>query len=352
MLNEIMKVFRFPPFLLVALSLISLISCGEEKTKIKVLQFNIWQEGTVVPNGFEAIADEIIANEADLVAFSEVRNYHDSDFSQRIIEALAKRGVKYYGAKSYDSGLIARYPISSYSSFYPVHNDHGSITKAIVNVDGVELAFYSAHLDYLNCSYYDVRGYDGSSWRELDQPQTNIDTLLAIGRRSMRDDAISAFITDAKQEIKQGRQVILGGDFNEPSHLDWTKEMAQLYDHHGVVIDWTCSKLLSEAGFADSYRVAYPDPVQNPGFTYPSANKDMPISRLTWASKSDERERIDFIYYYPNPKIKLEQSVILGSDYSISYSKEVKEELDKFVLPQGVWPSDHKALISTFELNH
>ena len=38
--------------------------------EFRVLQFNIWQEGTVVKGGFEAIADEIIANKADIVTFS------------------------------------------------------------------------------------------------------------------------------------------------------------------------------------------------------------------------------------------------------------------------------------------
>ncbi len=337
-------------FLQVLAFLLFLSACGVKKD-IRALQFNVWQEGTVVPKGFDAIADEVIRAKADLVAFSEVRNYNGTDFSQRIIEALAERGVKYYGAKSYDSGLIARYPISDYQALYPVKDDHGSITKAIVNVDGVEIAFYSAHLDYLNCSYYDVRGYDGSSWEKLEKPQTNVDTLLAIGERSMRDDAIKVFLADAKQEIKQGRQIILGGDFNEPSHLDWTKGTAQLYDHHGVVIHWTCSTLLTEAGFVDSYRKLYPNPIMHTGFTYPSANKDMPINRLTWAPKSDERERIDFIYYYPNPRIKVLRSIILGSDYSISRSKEVKEEGDEFMLPLGVWPSDHKALLTTFRLS-
>ncbi len=341
------KRFRFLPILI---GLLFFFNSYGQKQEIKVLQFNIWQEGTVVPNGFQAIADEIIATKADLVAFSEVRNYHNTDFSKRIIAELAKRGEIYYGGKNYDSGLISRYPIKLYESLYPVKNDHGSITKALINVNGTTIAFYSAHLDYLNCSYYMPRGYDGSSWKELPAPETNVDTLLNIGYRSMRDDAIKVFIADAQQQIKQGHQVIIGGDFNEPSHRDWGKDMANLYDHNGVVINWACSSLLEKAGFVDSYRKIYPNPVKNPGFTYPSANKDVPIKKLTWAPKSDERERIDLIFYYPNKQIKIKDVVIVGVDRSICRSKEVKETKDKFILPQGVWPSDHKAVLATFEL--
>ena len=43
---------------------------AQQKSQLKVLQINIWQEGTIVPNGFPAIADEIIAKKADVVLFS------------------------------------------------------------------------------------------------------------------------------------------------------------------------------------------------------------------------------------------------------------------------------------------
>ncbi len=347
-----MLFFRSKQFLLfsIFLVLVSFFTACKSKQKIRVLQFNIWQEGTVVPNGFKAIVDEIVAAKADLVAFSEVRNYHKTDFSKRIIAELAKRGMRYYGGKSYDSGLISRFPIKEYKALYPVKEDHGSITKALINVNGITVAFYSAHLDYLNCSYYMPRGYDGSTWRELSSPETNIDTLLKIGYRSMRDDAVKVFITDAKQEIAHGNHVIIGGDFNEPSHRDWGKEMAALYDHNGVVINWTCTTLLEEVGLVDVYREIYPNPVKNPGFTYPSANKDIPIQKLTWAPKADERERIDFIFFYPNKHLKITDAVIVGVDSSICRSKVVKETTDKFIKPQGVWPSDHKAVLAVFEL--
>ncbi len=335
--------------LLLLLPIILCCSCNE-KQEIRVLQFNIWQEGKVVPNGFNAIVNEIIATKADLVAFSEVRNYHESDFSKHIISALAKRGLTYYGQKSYDSGIISRFPIKEYEALYPVKNDHGSITKALIDVKGTTVAFYSAHLDYLNCSYYMPRGYHGSTWKELPNPETNVDTLLNVGYKSMRDDAIKVFIADAKQQIERGYQVIIGGDFNEPSHLDWTKSMANLYDHNGVVIAWTCSSLLEKSGFIDAYRKIYPNPVKNPGFTYPSANKDVPISKLTWAPKADERERIDLIFYSPNNRIKIIDAVIVGVDSSICRSKVVKATTDKFIVPQGAWASDHKAVLATFEL--
>jgi len=320
--------------------------------EFKVFQFNIWQEGTVIAGGFNAIVEEIIRTDADLVALSEVRNYKNTDFGKRLVKALAIHGKKFYSGKSYDTGIISRYPIESYSELYPCKGDHGSITKAVVNIYNKKIAFYSAHLDYLNCSYYLVRGYSGTTWEELPAPITDKAELLKDSRVSKRDDAIRVFIEDAKKELKNGNSVIIGGDFNEPSHRDWTKETKNSYDHNGVVIEWECTKLLEEAGFSDCYRVKYPDPVKNPGFTFPSYNPDIKISKLTWAPKADERERIDFIFFYDDGKLSLEDVIIVGPDSTILKSHLYIEKKDIFSKPSGVWPTDHKGLLSVFKFKN
>ena len=60
------------------------------------MQFNIWQEGTQVENGFQGIVDNIISLNPDLVTFSEVRNYNGVSFIPRLLSALEQRGVHYY----------------------------------------------------------------------------------------------------------------------------------------------------------------------------------------------------------------------------------------------------------------
>lgn len=100
--------------------------------------------------------------------------------------------------------------------------------------------------------------------------------------------------------IEAGNLVILGGDFNEPSHKDWTEATKNLYDHHGFVVPWTVSKMLERGGFADSYRTVFPDELKHPGFTYPCYNPVADMKMLTWAPQADERERIDSVYYKGN----------------------------------------------------
>lgn len=322
----------------------------QAQEELKVLQWNIWQEGTVVPGGYEAVVEEIARIEPDFVTLSEVRNYQNTRFCDRIVNSLKEKGLVYHSFFSDDSGLLSKYPITDSATVFPLKDDHGSVYKLTASVKGHQVAVYTAHLDYLNDAYYNVRGYDGSTWQEIPVPQTVLE-VLEVNDRSLRDDAIRCFIAESKKDIAEGKLVILGGDFNEPSHLDWIRETKDLYDHNGLVIPWTVPLLLDNAGFIDAYRMRYPDVLEYPGFTFPADNPLIPVEKLTWAPKSDERDRIDYVFYYPHPALKLKDAVIFGPQGSIVKAKREKEvSKDRFLLPLGVWPTDHKGVLVTFEL--
>ena len=332
---------------IVVLVLCLLWGCKQEK-EIKFLQLNIWQEGVMVKNGYEALADELARADADFVMLSEVRNYKGTRFCDRIVASLKERGKTYYSFYSYDSGLLSKYPIVDSAVIFPENGDHGSIYKLTADWEGKRVCVYTAHLDYRNCAYYRVRGYDGSTWEKM-EPDTVVASLLADNVASQRDDAIRQFIADAEKETAQGHLVFIGGDFNEPSHLDWTEATKDSADHQGVVIPWTVSTMLTQAGYKDTYREMYPDPVKNPGYTYPADSKETEVSRLTWTPDADERERIDFIYYYPQKGLKLLQANVFGPRGSIRNSMRVQENTqDVFIEPLGVWPTDHKGVLVRF----
>lgn len=331
----------------IALVIVAFLSaCNRKAEELTVLQWNVWQEGTVVPDGYEAIIDEVVRLQPDFVTLSEVRNYNNSNFSTRILSSLQERGLTYYSFYSYDTGLLSKYPITDSLAVFPENRDHGSIYRLLTNVNGRKVAVYTAHLDYLDCAYYNVRGYDGSTWKEIEKPET-VEEVLKRNTDSQRDDAVRLFIEQARKDMADGYNILLGGDFNEPSHRDWIEANKNLYDHNGMVIPWTVTTLLEEAGFIDSYRKVYPDPLTHPGFTYPSDNPLIAPEKLTWAPKADERERIDFIFY--KGKLEAEKAIIFGPKGSIVRSERVEETSeDSFLLPAGVWPTDHKGLLVTF----
>jgi endonuclease/exonuclease/phosphatase family metal-dependent hydrolase len=340
-------------FLIIIFALFCQNSFAQNKKQItlKVLQYNIWQEGTVVEGGFDAIINEIIRTKADLITLSEVRNYNNSSLDKRLVEALAAKGHRYYAEKSLDTGLLSRFPINQQWDFFPVKDDHGSITKALIDVQGTEVVLYSAHLDYRNCSLYLPRGYDGSTWKELDAPVTDTKLIAEDNLKSQRDEAIDAFVVDAKNEKNKGRIIILGGDFNEPSHLDWTRATRNLFDRRGVVMPWRNTVELAKAGYVDAYRKIYPNPLTHPGFTFPADNPAVDIKKLAWSPKADDRDRIDFIFFAPDKRLKINDAILVGPRGSVVRNQRVPEtSQDIFNVPAGIWPTDHKAVLVSFTL--
>ncbi|WP_083997384.1 endonuclease/exonuclease/phosphatase family protein [Chryseobacterium angstadtii] len=313
------------------------LALNQEKYSFSVLQFNIWQEGTQVSGGYDAIVNEIAAREPDFVTLSEVRNYNNTSFDERIVASLKAKGKTYYASKGDDNGVLSKYPVKDYSSF-----SNGTYHRLIAEIrPGQEIAVYSGHLDYTHYAVYYPRGYDPVTSKPLSAPVTDLGKIAQMNSQSQRPQQIKDFIERSKEDIQKGRIVILGGDFNEASHLDWTEAVKNKYDHNGVVMPWSSTLSLDKAGFKDSYRVMYPNEADYPGFTW--------VAQKPWAPKADERDRIDYIFYYDNGKIKVDDSYIVGPKETIVKNISTPEtSKDKFSLPTGIWPSDHKAVWSTF----
>ena len=263
---------------------------------------------------------------------------------------MEERGKRYYGENSkLDVGILSKYKIEEQAPNCPLEDDAGSVLKARIRINGRDVVVYSAHLDYTHYACYLPRGYSGVTWKKLDAPVLDVAVIEKANNESLRDEAIRHVIEDARKE--KGNIVLLGGDFNEPSHLDWNESTKNLWDHNGTVVRWDCSVLLENAGFKDAYRTKYPNPITHPGFTFPSDNEGIAVEKLSWAPDADERDRIDFIYFRPDKKMKLKDVSVVGPSKSIVRSKRIEERSkDLFITPLGVWPTDHKAVMATFLL--
>ena len=153
-------------------------------------------------------------------------------------------------------------------------------------------------------------------------------------------------IIDAIASVKgEGAPVIILGDFNEPSFLDWTEKTKDMFAHHGAIVEWPTSKLLYKAGFKDAYRTKYPNEREYPGITWPSEFEKK--RKTTWAPKSDDRDRVDYIYYRGD-NLKLNSAGIVGPKASYKLGKRTLEntEKDNFILTDMPWPTDHKAVFA------
>lgn len=349
-------------FMLIPILLLPLLTLNNQcktkldpiPSKINILAFNIWQEGASVPNGLEKIRDIIVKTNPDLVGFTEVRNYNNADWTTKIIQELSAAGLQYRrGYAGGDVSLISKYPIRSSSMIY---KGKGSIARFDLNINEHPFIVAVAHLDYTHYACYLPRGYNGGrpDWNMIDDgkgnpaPVTDVNQILAYNLSSARDEQIKAFI-NAADSISA--PVILMGDFNEPSHLDWTASNASLFDHNGLVIPWQTTLTLVNNGFKDAYREYFPDETKNPGITWPSYANE--IESTSWTPKADERDRIDYIFY-KGPSVQTSYAALVGPKASYVYNQIDSSHTsnEHYMAETLSWPSDHKAVFVTLSVGH
>jgi hypothetical protein len=136
-------------------------------------------------------------------------------------------------------------------------------------------------------------------------------------------------LTPLQPLLDAGVPTFFTGDFNSPSHRDWTRPAVQA---RGLPypIRWPVSVTMEDVGFVDSYRAIHPDPVADPGFTW------TPGYPAPYVTPSEVFDRIDFVWA-AGPAVPT-SSLVVGEDAS---------NADLVIAP---WPSDHRGMVSTFEV--
>ena len=133
-----------------------------------------------------------------------------------------------------------------------------------------------------------------------------------------------------KPVIATGMPVFLTGDFNSPSHLDWTEAAVGKLAQVKFAVDWPVSRLLADIGLSDSYRVVNPDAVAIPGLTW-TAGSPAPVVK-----DGETLDRIDWVLFAnATPTASTVVGEAGGPDVGVGVSP---------------WPSDHRAVLSTFEV--
>uniref|UniRef100_A0A1I7X8K0 Endo/exonuclease/phosphatase domain-containing protein n=1 Tax=Heterorhabditis bacteriophora TaxID=37862 RepID=A0A1I7X8K0_HETBA len=143
---------------------------------------------------------------------------------------------------------------------------------------------------------------------------------------------------ETKQWISMGNSVIIAGDFNCPSHLDWIEENKHI--HGGWAVEWPVTKTLEQAGFSDSFRIIYPNVVDEPGFSWSPIhkfNKDW-----DYAIIPEPQDRLDFIFYKGGIQ-PINSSLYAGSEPLRIIQRDGQHKMNDY-------PSDHYALITDFVL--
>lgn len=150
-----------------------------------------------------------------------------------------------------------------------------------------------------------------------------------------RPQAIKDILASVRDLLDETDRIplVIGGDFNSHSHLDWTERTAHHFGHNGRVVAWPVSQTMAAAGFVDTYRLLHPDPVSNYGTTFMRSQPGDP--------KSTCYARIDFIYSKGAALRPIRSEAFNGS-----YHQPFEFNGEHYTC----FPSDHGFLVTVFKL--
>lgn len=264
---------------------------------LKVLAWNIWHGGRRKGDdeGVQRVVEVIEESGADIVLMQETYGS-----GPRISGRL---GFDYY-LRSSNLSIMSRFPIRDVHRLYQGFR-FGGVTIELR--PGVEIEAYSLWINYLP----DV----GKALAEDPTPGQLAQEDAKTRGREM--DAILRELV-AHLDASPAVPVLVGGDFNSGSHLDWTEGATALKHHHGRVVPWPVSRSMERERFVDTFRTMHPDPTVELGHTW---SPEFPESH---------QDRIDYVY-------------ASAGDWRVVDSRVLDEH------PRG-WPSDHAAVLSTLAL--
>ncbi len=206
----------------------------------------------------------------------------------------------------------------------------------------------------VNCHWFpSAKGYGPDLAQAELKAAPQLTDAAAAGRRIAEKCAIpngargyNATLKPLLEAIMTKKDVLLTGDFNEPSHLDWTLAYTQNGPDRWVknptptplrfAVRWPGSVALADAGLIDSFRAVHPDEVRKPGFTWTPEYPDKTPGRRPYGEQV--RDRIDRIYHVGHGLEPTDARVI----------GESKDNAD--VVFEDRWPSDHRSVVVTFRL--
>ncbi len=258
-------------------------------TQLKVMTFNIWVSGS---GGLTQCVAAIRASGADIVGLQEC----DTNAA-----AFIHRELGFHMVAADSSPIFSRYPIVASREI------GWSRTATLELSPGQRVHLFNCHLNAYPYGPYDLKHGKSEAFIVEQENKTRMPDLKQLL------DAVKPIITT-------NEPCFLVGDFNAPSHLDYEK------------FPWPTSLAPIEAGFVDSYRELHPGNRKFPGqFKFDEPG-------VTWTPKTGEEpegvfDRIDFVYYSKGDGAKPTHSTELDHRNGVN-----------------PWPSDHRAVITTFKL--
>jgi endonuclease/exonuclease/phosphatase family metal-dependent hydrolase len=300
------------------------IAGQEQVPELRVMSYNLWHGWGQVNQGATKGIRSIIEADVDIIGTQETVDNASGSDAYRVQTIANELGWYYSPTGSGDSGIASRYPIvATYAA-------GGGLAKGarvrLCSQPLREVVIFNTHLDYLHYGPYEAK-----------RPGSTDASVLTEELASQRDEQIAAILSGMSSHLAAANTapVFLTGDFNCPSHLDWTAANAGAHD--GKVVQWPVTVAVANAGMIDSFRQVFPDPVTHPAITW------SPI----YSSPDEPQDRIDFVFHMGNPATPVAAEVFANGVESGGYVYGDNVQATR----NNTWPSDHASVIVTFQLS-
>lgn len=285
--------------------------------RLTVVSFNTWLAASQVNDGWNKQLRFVLKSGADVVGLQESRGVSARNLAGRL---------GWFYRETDDASIISKYPITG---TFGLDDDSGGLAAgARIDVGGTQrghVVLWSVHL-----TAYPYGPYEACLEH---QP---VERILEVERESGRVAQITTILDAMRGQIERARSggapAFLVGDFNSPSHLDWTEEAAAL--HCGYVVRWPTSVASERAGLVDTYRRVHPDPVASPGNTW------SPVYEFndTEGTIPEPQDRIDFVHAAGEVKVISSRVFVLGDPQTVPNHTD------------NEWASDHAAVVTVLRL--
>jgi exodeoxyribonuclease-3 len=297
----------------VGLAFVMPLHAQSEESRVKVMSYNIYRGGTQLGQALSQTVKVIQEAKADIVGVQETLS-PNGDTAKQLAKLLGWN--LYVGLRH--KCIMTRHEI--------VERLDGGISVKLPS--GQHAYIFTLHLVSNPYQPYQLLGIRPTWHKHWDTPFIKTETDAIAAAKEARGGEIAALLTQIRSLPDKEAPVFVVGDFNEPSHLDWTEEAAKS-GRHPIKVAYPGSLAMAQAGFGDAWRMVYPDEMEKPGFTWtPIKKADDPTTH---------HDRIDFVYF-KGKGVKLNGAKIVG---------ENRENADIVVSP---YPSDHRAVVATFTL--
>lgn len=265
--------------------------------ELRVMSWNLWLGGSPVADHRAKQLKAVLESGADVVGLQET----GGTAAEELADAL---GWHHHRAGE-NLGIISRHPITARFGD-PDVGFYGAAGVRIAVAPGREVDVWTAHLHYTPYGPYES-AFDGLPAAEL------------IAHEEVRLAQLRDALRRIGEASAEGVPVVLVGDFNCPSHLDRPD------------VAWPVTRAAEEAGFADSYREAHPDPAAAPGHTWSPIH---PVHE-DGSGRPEPQDRIDYVLH--------RGLTVLDARTLVTGTPRPWPDVT-----DNDWPSDHAAVVTTF----